>query len=46
MWQLVFSEKFDYETVFHGMTMNEVDEATAALAIYYEDQKKRKRGRG
>jgi hypothetical protein len=30
------SEKFSYDTVFNGMTMDEVDEANAALDLYEE----------
>lgn len=39
MWRLVFSEcGFDYETVFHKMTMDEIDEANAALDIHIKNQ--------
>ena len=36
LWRLVMSEKFSYDTVFNGMTMDEVDEANAALDLYEE----------
>lgn len=41
LWRLVFSDGgFDYSTVFHRMTMDEVDEANAALDIYSDKLKK------
>lgn len=37
MWRLVLSDgNLDYNTVFHQMTMDEVDEANAALDLYIE----------
>lgn len=37
MWRLVLSENgFDYNTVFHQMTVEEIEEANAALDIYNE----------
>lgn len=42
MWRLVFADRgFSYDTVFHGMTMDEVDEANAALDIQIAEEKKR-----
>lgn len=41
MYRLVFSDGgFDYNTVFHQMTMDEVEEANVALDIVMEEQKK------
>lgn len=40
-WRLVFSERgFDYYTVFHLMTEDEINEANAALDIQIEMEKK------
>lgn len=37
LWRLVLSDGgFDYDTVFNKMTMDEVDEANAALDLYIE----------
>lgn len=37
LYRLVLSDcGFDYNTVFHQMTMDEVEEANAALDLYYE----------
>jgi len=44
MWRLVFSGKgFDYDTVFNCMTMDEIDEANAALDIYIKEERKQQR---
>lgn len=41
MWRLIFSDGgFDYNTVFHQMTMDEVEEANAALDLYNEQIKR------
>ena len=36
LWRLIMSEKFSYYEVFNLMTMDEVDEANAALDLYDE----------
>lgn len=42
MWRLVFSDGgFDYKTVFHEMTQDEIDEANAALDMYIKALKKK-----
>lgn len=44
MWRLVFSDKgFSYDTVFHGMTMDEIDEANEALDIYIKEERKKQK---
>ena len=40
LWRLIFSGYFDYNTVFNSMSMDEVDEANAALDVYDEAVKK------
>lgn len=41
LWRLVFSDGgFDYDTIFNKMTMDEIEEANAALDIYNEQLKK------
>ena len=45
MWRLVLSDGgLDYNTVFHQMTRDEVDEANAALDLLIEKQKKANKG--
>lgn len=44
MWRLVFSNKgFDYNTVFHCMTYDEIEEANAALDIYIKEERKQQK---
>ena len=40
LWRLILSDAgFDYETVFHHMTMGEIQEANAALDLQQEARK-------
>lgn len=46
MYRLVFSDGgFDYNTVFHQMTMDEVEEANAALDIVIKEQNRQSKKR-
>ena len=36
MWRLVLDAGMDYNTVFHQMTLDEIEEANAALTYYSE----------
>lgn len=41
LWRLVLSDGgFDFNTVFHQMTLDEIDEANVALDFYIKQQNK------